>query len=101
MIASQAHEWKCQPNKWLTPANERHEILLGTFNMLLGGTISGVIATYIYNGGATCLYFGMYERGVPYLVVSTVLLFLLQDGAAYYLHRSCSWLSTTPAAAVG
>lgn len=69
--------------------------------MLLGGTISGVIATYIYNGGATCLYFGMYERGVPYLVVSTVLLFLLQDGAAYYLHRSCSWLSTTLAAAVG
>ncbi|KAJ8307455.1 hypothetical protein KUTeg_015539 [Tegillarca granosa] len=43
-------EWKCQPDKFLTPENERHEILLGSFNMLLGSMASGVIACYVLNG---------------------------------------------------
>lgn len=47
----QAKEWKCQPDKFLTPENERHEILLGSLNMLIGSTASGVIACYIMNGG--------------------------------------------------
>lgn len=45
-----AKEWKCQPDKFLTPENERHEILLGSLNMLIGSTASGVIACYIMNG---------------------------------------------------
>lgn len=46
-----AKEWKCQPDKFLTPENERHEILLGSMNMLIGSMASGVIACYIMNGG--------------------------------------------------
>lgn len=83
----QAHEWKCQPNKWLTPENERHEILLGSTNMVIGGIISGVIATYILNGGPSQMYFTPTEHGYCYLVVSTVLVFLFVDGSAYYMHR--------------
>lgn len=37
--------------------------------------------------GECLLYFGMLDRGVPYLILSTILLFLLQDGLAYYVHR--------------
>lgn len=83
----QAHEWKCQPTRWLTAENERHEILLGSTNMLLGGAISGVFATYILNGGPSMMYFNAGEHGYLYLVLSTILVFLFQDGAAYYVHR--------------
>ena len=51
----QAKEWKCQPDKFLTPENERHEILLGSMNMLIGSTASGIIACYIMNGGSAPL----------------------------------------------
>lgn len=47
----QAKEWKCQPDKFLTPENERHEILLGSMNMMIGSVASGVIACFIMNGG--------------------------------------------------
>jgi len=83
----QAQEWKCQPNKWLTPENERHEVLLGSTNMVIGGIISGVVATYILNGGPSQMYFTPSEHGYCYLVVSTVLVFLFVDGSAYYMHR--------------
>jgi len=83
----QAHEWKCQPTRWLTPENERHEILLGSTNMFIGGVISGLIATYILNGGPSCVYFNIGEHSFIYLVLSTIFVFLFIDGAAYYVHR--------------
>jgi len=83
----QAHEWKCQPTRWLTPENERHEILMGSFNMFLGGSISGLAATWVLNGGPSTMYFSPGEHGYVYLAASTVLVFLFQDGAAYYCHR--------------
>lgn len=79
--------WKCQPNRFLTPENERHEILMGGTNMIIGAILSGVVATWIINGGYCTLYFNIGEKGWLYLVESTVLLFLIQDGTAYYLHR--------------
>jgi len=83
----EAAEWKCQPTRWLTPANERHEIMLGSLNMAIGGSISGVIACYVINGGPTTMYFSAGEHGWPYLIISTVLVFLYQDAGAYYIHR--------------
>ena len=30
-------KWKCQPHRFLTQSNERHEIVVGTVNMCLAG----------------------------------------------------------------
>lgn len=83
----QAKEWKCQPNKFLTQKDERHEILLGSLCMGIGGTISGVLACYILNGGYTTLYFRVSDHGWPYLLLSIPLVFLYHDASAYYMHR--------------
>ncbi|XP_060068058.1 uncharacterized protein LOC132548235 [Ylistrum balloti] len=82
-----AHEWKCQPNKFLTPANERHEILLGSANMLFGSLVSGIIACYISNGGYSKMYYGLSDYGWSYLPFSAFAMFLYNDCLAYYLHR--------------
>ena len=42
------HEWKCQPEKFLTPENERHEIMMGSINMTLGATVSGIESLLLY-----------------------------------------------------
>ncbi|WAR05112.1 hypothetical protein MAR_020481, partial [Mya arenaria] len=46
-----ADTWTCQPDRWLTRSNEWHEFLLGSFNMMLGSVVSGIISCYIMNGG--------------------------------------------------
>lgn len=46
-----ATEWKCQPSRWLTKDNERHEIAMGTCNLLLGATVSGILVCGITNNG--------------------------------------------------
>lgn len=83
----QSKEWKCQPDRFLTPENERHEILLGSFNMLLGSMASGVIACYVLNGGYTTLYYDVSERGWLFLVLSSVGFYMYTDTFAYYIHR--------------
>lgn len=82
-----AKEWKCQPDKFLTPENERHEILLGSMNMLIGSTASGVIACYIMNGGHSKMYYSVPERGWAYFLFSLVAFFVYNETMAYYLHR--------------
>lgn len=72
----QAKEWKCQPDKFLTPENERHEILLGSMNMLIGSTASGVIACYIMNGG-TIIYMHAPSSTVFYRTVDFILIMQL------------------------
>lgn len=83
----QAHEWKCQPTKFLTPANELHEFILGSTNMLLASLASGVIACYIYNGGYSLMYYDLSEYGWSYLPFSAFAMYMYNDGLAYYLHR--------------
>ncbi|XP_064595328.1 lathosterol oxidase-like [Liolophura sinensis] len=80
-------EWKCQPDRFLTPDNERHEIFMGSCNMALGAVVSGILATYIINGGHTTLYYGLADRGYLYLVLSIPGLFLYDEASAYYYHR--------------
>ncbi|ELU10573.1 hypothetical protein CAPTEDRAFT_221649 [Capitella teleta] len=83
-----AAEWKCQPTKFLTPENERHEILMGSFNLFLGSLVGGSLAAYIMNGGRTQMYYHLDDHSYWYLVFSTVLLFLMQDAYAFYAHKS-------------
>lgn len=52
-----AEEWKCQPQKWITPELERHEIIVGTFSLLVTSTFTSCLACYFYNGGPSTIYF--------------------------------------------
>ncbi|XP_076317878.1 methylsterol monooxygenase 1-like [Tachypleus tridentatus] len=80
-------KWKCQPKKFLTWKDEKHEIILGSICMGIGATISGVIACYIMNGGYSALYFDFTQYGWLYYFLSAPLLFIYMDMAAYYFHR--------------
>jgi hypothetical protein len=52
-----AEEWKCQPNKWLSPDLERHEILLGSLSLMFTSTLSALLTCYLSNGGWSTVYY--------------------------------------------
>lgn len=83
----QPHNWKCQPKKFLTASNERHEILVGTMNILYGGSISGTVSCWIANGNYSTVYFQPGEYGYLYFIFSIPAVFLYIEAAAYYYHR--------------
>lgn len=83
-----AEEWKCQPKKFLPPDLERHEILLGSFSLLLGSTISAVIACYVMNGGSTTIYYDVHEYGWLWYFLSWPVVFVWQDYLTYWHHRA-------------
>jgi len=82
-----AETWKCQPDRWLTPANEWHEFILGSTNMFIGSVISGVIACYIMNGGKNSLYTDINEYGWVYTALSVPAVFVYNEFVSYYIHR--------------
>jgi lathosterol oxidase len=82
-----AAAWKCQPERWLSPAMNRHAIALGTLNMALGSTISGAIACHVFHGGKSALYFDLKTHGLAFTLASIALVFVVTDLAAYWAHR--------------
>ncbi len=80
--------WKCQPRRFLRPDQQRQAMLLSTMNLTIGGILSG---TFIYllthHQLKTPLYFDVADYGWTYTLLSTVLLFVMVDGLAYYAHR--------------
>ncbi|KAB7495119.1 Delta(7)-sterol 5(6)-desaturase erg32 [Armadillidium nasatum] len=82
-----AHEWKCQPDKWLSPDLERHEILLGSFSLILGSTMSAIISSYVINGGPTTIYYDITEYGWLWYFLSWPVVFIWQDYLTYWHHR--------------
>lgn len=80
--------WKCQPTRFLRPDQQRQAMVLSTMNLTIGGLISGTLIYALGHGLQTPIYFDVAERGWPYLLGSTVLLFVLVDGLAYYAHRA-------------
>ena len=83
----QPRKWKCQPERFLTTSNERHEILVGTMNILYSGSLSGTISCWIANGNYTTVYFRPDEYGYLYLILSIPVVFLYIEASAYYYHR--------------
>ncbi|KAK3597035.1 hypothetical protein CHS0354_022043 [Potamilus streckersoni] len=83
---NKAEEWKCQPNKWMSMKEKRNEVLLGSFNLLIGSTISGCLSCYMTNGGKNSLYTNISEYGWTYLVVTVFALMMYNETCAYYLH---------------
>ncbi|XP_052753526.1 uncharacterized protein LOC113514180 isoform X2 [Galleria mellonella] len=82
-----AHEWKLQPNKWLSPELERHEILVGTFSLLITGSFSALLATYIYNGNPSTVYYQFDEYGWLWFFLQFPVIFIYADYTTYILHR--------------
>ena len=81
--------WKCQPKRFLRPSLAHNAMLLSTANLATGGLISGTMIYALTRGWqGTQLYFDVGDRGWLYAVATTVLLFLLVDGIAYYAHRA-------------
>lgn len=80
--------WKCQPKRFLRPEQSREAALLSSLNLALGGFISGnMIYAYLHGWDAPKLYTDVAEYGWAYTLATTVLLFLLMDASAYYVHR--------------
>lgn len=44
---NKAAEWKCQPDRFLTPEDDRLEFRLGSMNMAIGSVLSGNSITLI------------------------------------------------------
>lgn len=40
-------KWKCQPHRFLTQSNERHEIFVGTINMFFAGGITCMLRSML------------------------------------------------------
>ncbi|XP_069941840.1 uncharacterized protein [Cherax quadricarinatus] len=82
-----SEEWKCQPHKFLSPELERHEILLGSFSLLLGSSVSALISCYLMNGGRSTIYYNVAEHGWFWYFVSWPFVFIWQDYLTYWHHR--------------
>lgn len=72
------HEWKCQPNKWLSPELERHEIILGSTSLICGSLISGTLSCYIMNGGWTYIYYDFSQYGWLWAILQWPAIFIWQ-----------------------
>lgn len=80
--------WKCQPTRFLRADQQRQAMLLSTLNLTIGGVLSGTFIWALQNGFTSPIYYDIAERGWLYLFASTLLLFVLVDGLAYYAHRA-------------
>ena len=79
--------WKCQSNRFLTPSNEFHEVVVGTINLTMAGSMSGFLACWVMNNNYSMFYFRINQYGYPYFVFMLVFIFMWVEAAAYYSHR--------------
>jgi lathosterol oxidase len=82
-----AAKWKCQPERWLSPAMNRHAVVSGVANMTMGSVISGVLACHIFNGGRSSLYFDLKTHGLAFSIATLAAVFVVTDLGAYWAHR--------------
>jgi len=86
-----AHEpetWKCQPKRHLRPDQVRQAMRLSSMNLVIGGALSGTfIWALLHDKFPIPVYLEVAEYGWTYTIFSSLLLFLLVDGLAYYAHR--------------
>jgi hypothetical protein len=73
-----AQEWKCQPNTWLSPALERHEIMVGSSSLVLGSALSAVFASHIINGGWSMVYYNFSDHPWWWTVLQIPAIFIYQ-----------------------
>jgi len=81
------HQWKCQPNKWLSSKEELHELIVGWFSLTIGSVLSAALATWVINGGYTSLYYDFGRHGVLWTILELPVVFVSTDYITYWLHR--------------
>jgi lathosterol oxidase len=79
--------WKCQAERKLPPRLQRQAVKLSTFNLAVGGALTGILIYAITEGLPVPIYLDVTEYGWTYTILSTVLLFVIEDAIAYYVHR--------------
>ncbi|KAF4532383.1 hypothetical protein B566_EDAN004464 [Ephemera danica] len=82
-----AHEWKCQPNSWMPPDLEKHEIALGSLTLMFGCTLSAMVSCHIYNGGWSMVYYNFSDYPWYWNILQWVAIFVYQDYLTYWFHR--------------
>lgn len=74
-----AHQWKCQPEKFLTPELEMHEIILGTISLFCNSFVTGTIAWYAVNNGKyLTIYYEAGEYGWWWFFLQIPVVFIYQ-----------------------
>lgn len=72
-------EWKCQPDKFLTPELEREEIIIGSCSLFVVSFITGVIAWYAANDGRYLkIYYQPDEYGWIWFFLQIPIVFVYQ-----------------------
>lgn len=79
--------WKLQPKRMPTAKQQKKAMALSTFNLAVGGLITGHLVFFIMQGGRTPIYFEVSDYGWAWTILGLPVLFFLVDGAAYYVHR--------------
>ena len=80
-------DWKLQPKRKVKPAQQRRAIYASSRNLAIGGFITGNLVFAMQRGLETPIYFDVEDYGWGWTVLGTPVLFVLIDGAAYYVHR--------------
>lgn len=74
-----SQEWKCQPNKFLAPDVERHEILLGSLSLFCVSVLTGIISWYAANDGKyLTIYYKPNEYGWSWFFLQIPVTFIIQ-----------------------
>ncbi|XP_037073673.1 delta(7)-sterol 5(6)-desaturase-like [Pollicipes pollicipes] len=87
MRRDSAHEWKCQPEKWLPPDLEWHEIKYGSTSLMIGNTLSSLLVCWVLNGGYSTIYYHVADFGWTWWLLSWPVVFIWQDYVTYLTHR--------------
>lgn len=74
-----SHEWKCQPEKFLTPELERHEIITGSLSLTMVSILTGTITWYAANDGHyLTIYYRADEYGWIWFFLQIPIVFIYQ-----------------------
>ena len=81
--------WKCQPKRFLTPKLHRTAMLAGTGNLILSSVITGILIYGMIMGLVkTAIYTDVAAYGWSYTIGMTIVLFVVIDYSAYWVHRT-------------
>lgn len=86
-----AHEpaaWKCQPKRFLSSKQQRDAMVASVINLSIAGLNTGTLLYAMKQGFTPPIYFTVADYGWIYTLLATVLLFVVTDGLAYYVHRA-------------
>jgi lathosterol oxidase len=82
-----AADWKLQPGRWLSPAQTRHALVLGSANIVAGAVVNATFVWYLLRGGWSMLSFDWHRHSLAWTPLSALGLLVLVDAGLYYSHR--------------